>query len=495
VGLKVWLVKMDRSISHPKGLSLLFFTELWERFGFYTVQTIIILYMTQALLYSDENAYLLYGVFGSLIYFSPVLGGYIADRFIGFNQSIIIGGFIYIVGYILTAVPQESIFVIGMAAIVLANGFFKPCVSSLVGVLYQKDDPRRDSGFTIFYMGINIGALLPPLITGTLVAHYGWHWGFALAALGMGIGMITFMCGKKRLGDAGGVPLTSPIRENLAFKRLFYVLLAVGTVASLLFTLLCFSFPKWADIFLVATAVLVVANVVRLMLKEQPQQKRKMLACLILMLISVIFWAFYNQTFTTLMLFASRNMQQQMLGFPIDAEFTGFFNPFFIIILSPAISWLWLKMQQRNLNPSTPMKFSLGMLCMALGFLFLGGATAFFSSDGLSSPWWLAGSYFLQTIGELLLSPVGLAMITRLSPSHLVGMMMGLWFLMQATGFLVGSLFSTLADVPKDALPKASAAIYSHAFNQFGLLSMVFTIGCFLLVPYLKKLIAAQGDL
>lgn len=487
------MIESSQARGHPKGLFLLFFTELWERFGFYTLQTIIVLYMTQSLLYSDEKTYLLYGAFGSLIYFTPVLGGYLADRFLGFRQSIAIGGILFIIGYVLTAVPNEKTFFIGLSTLIIANGFFKPSVSSIVGALYQKDDPRRDSGFTLFYMGINIGSIIPPLITGFLVAHFGWHWGFLLAAIGMSIGMAIFYFGKKRLGAAGAIPLISPILKNQFNKWAFYLLLGPAILIAIFLFHLIFYFPKEADLFLIAATVLIVLNVVRLMFKEQPEQRCKMQACLILMLTALFFWAIYSQTFTSLMLYADRNMGKQMLGIPIDAEFTQFFNGFFIIVLSPVLSWFWVRLDRRRANPSIPMKFSIGILWVAIGFLFLGGATAFFGDGGITSPWWLAGSYFCQTIGELLLSPIGLAMITRLSPPNLVGMMMGVWFLMSSTGFLIGSFLATWADVPKDVTPEVSALIYSHAFTLYGVLSMVLALGSFLLVPYLKKLILIRG--
>jgi len=474
---------------HPKGLFLLFFTEMWERFGFYTLQTIIVLYMSQALLYSDEKTFLLYGVFGSLIYFTPVIGGYLADRLIGFQRSIIVGGILFVIGYILTALPYERAFFLGLGTVILANGFFKPNVSSIVGELYQRDDPRRESGFTFFYMGINIGSLLPPVITGILVSRYGWHWGFLLAAIGMSLGMVIFFCGKKRLGTAGDVPDKSPIRKSLLSKWTLYFCLTAGILISIFCLHRIFYFPKEADLILIFTSVLIVLKLMQIMLRENPEHRSSLLACLILMFISIVFWAFYSQIFTSLMMFANRNMGKQMLGLPIDAEFVVFFNPFFIILLSPLLSRFWGFLSRRNLNPSTPMKFSLGVLCLALGFLFLSGAMAFFSKGGISSPWWVFCFYFFLTIGELLISPIGLAMVTRLAPPNFVGMMMGIWFLTTSLGFLIGSLLSTLADVSKEAALNVSLAVYSHAFSVFGFLALALAIVSFLLVPYLKRLI------
>ena len=482
-------MESSRDVRQPKGLFLLFFTEMWERFGFYTLQTIIVLYMSQALHYSDEKTFLLYGAFGSLIYFTPVIGGYLADRLIGFQQSIQIGGILYILGYILTALPYENTFFFGLSTVILANGFFKPNVSSLLGELYQREDPRRDSGFTIFYMGINIGSLMPPMVTGILVSRYGWHWGFLLAAVGMSLGMIIFLAGKARLQMAGDVPEISPIRKNVSAKRIYYFWLAVGILAAIFLMHYVFYFPKEADILMIAASILIVVQVMRVMLRENPERRRNMFACLVLMLIAVVFWAFYSQMYTSLMLFASRNMNRQMLGLPIDTEFTQFFNPFFIIVLSPVLSRFWIFLARRNANPTTPMKFSMGVLSMAFAFLFLSGAISLFSNEGMLSPWWLACNYFFFTIGELLLSPIGLSMVTRLAPPNFVGMMMGIWFLMTSLGYLMGSLFATMANVPKEAAANVSLPIYSHAFTVFGALAMAAALVSFMLVPYLKKLI------
>lgn len=476
----------------PKGLYLLFFTELWERFGFYTLQTILVLYMTQWFLYDDDSAYLLYGAFSAMLYLTPVIGGYLADRFIGFKISIILGSLLFIAGYLLTSVSSQTFFMVGLSTVIVANGLFKPNVSSLVGELYDPEDPRREGGFTLFYMGINLGSLIPPLIAGALVAAYGWHWGFILAAFGMSIGFATFLVGHKRIEKVGGIPAISPLHRKKAYKPLFFLFLTLGLILSIYLIHLIFYIPKQINLILIAASLLILFAVLYFLMQERPEQRRKMFASLVLMLISVGFWALYNQTYTSLMLFAERNMGKTMLGLPIDAEFTQFFNPFFIILLSPILSKLWVYLDQKHHNPSTPMKFSLGVIFMALGFLFLGGALSFLSNAGISSPWWLAFSYFLQTIGELLISPIGLAMVTRLSPRHLVGMMMGVWFLMQTAAFAIGGFLGTLASVPQGTSLLVSSEIYARAFNIFGLISMVLAAISLLLVSKLKKLIHAR---
>jgi POT family proton-dependent oligopeptide transporter len=479
--------------SQPKGLYLLFFTELWERFGFYMVQTILILYMSKGLSYSDSSAYLLYGAFSSMLYLTPVLGGYIADRFIGFRQSIILGAILFVVGYAIMSIPNQSALFLGLSIVIIGNGFFKPNVSSIVGDLYSEDDPRREGGFTLFYMGINIGSLIPPIFAGILVATYSYGSGFLVAAAGMVISIITFLVGKQRLAGAGTIPSISPLHQSKAYKVSFYLLLSVGILVSIGVLYLLLFHPKETTSILILASLGIIAAVLFYLFKELPEQRRKMIACLMLILISVGFWAVYNQTFTSLMLFADRNMSKQLLGFTIDAEFTQFFNPFFIIVLSPILSWLWVRLDEKRLNPSTPLKFSLGVLLMAIGFLVLGVGVTTFQTDGDASPWWLILSYFLQTIGELLISPIGLAMVTRLSPRHLVGMMMGVWFLTQSAAFAIGGGLATLSDVPKEVTGVASLDIYAHAFYIYGGLSLLLAVVSFALVPFLNRLIGSMS--
>ncbi|MGC1878751.1 MAG: oligopeptide:H+ symporter [Rhabdochlamydiaceae bacterium] len=472
----------------PRGLYLLFFTELWERFGFYTLQTIIILYMTKALMMSDDKAYLLYGTFSSMLYLTPVIGGYLADRYLGFQRAIIIGGILFIVGYLFAAFPSNHWFFIGLSVIIIANGLFKPSVSCIVGDLYRPGDPRREGGFTLFYMGINIGSLIPPLITGFLISKYGWHSGFLLAAFGIAIGVVTFIAGKSRLRLFGSLPAMSPLRDRKDGLK-FYTLFYVGIIACIGALLFLFRFPGETDLILAIASLAILSVVIYYLLKEKPAQRNKLIACLGLILISVGFWAIYNQTYTSLMLYADRNMHKEFLGITIDAEFTQFFNPFFIVLFSPILSRLWIFLNKKKNNPSTPTKFSFGILFMALGFFFLGFGGVYFGLDGETSSYWLMGSYLLQTVGVLLLSPIGLSMITTLSPKHLVGLMMGVWFLTQAAAFAIGGGLATVSSVPANTTSTVSLAIYDKAFFIYGGLSLALAILSFVLAPYLKRLI------
>lgn len=479
--------KLEFPTKQPKGLYLLFFTELWERFGFYTLQTIIILYMTKGLMMADQKANLLYAAFSSLLYLTPTIGGYLADRYLGFQRAIMIGGVLFIIAYVISAFRSESMFFLGLSILIVANGFFKPNVSSIVGELYGENDPRRDGGFTLFYMGINVGALIPPIIAGALVTHYGWHSGFLVAALGMLLGQLTFQFGRKTLGTAGLYPQRSNKKSPLTFS--FYSLLALGVLASIGICHLAFRFPEETNYIVELAAVLVFLTVIFFMFKEPIVQRKKMLAALILILISVVFWSIYNQSFTSLMLFADRNMGTHMLGIPVDAYATQFFNPFFILALSPILSRLWISADRKSLNPSTQLKFALSVAFMAAGFFLLAFACKYLSTDGVTSPWWLCWSYMLQTIGELLISPIGLAMITVLSPKHLTGMMMGVWFFSQAASFAIGGMLANIAAVPDKMPAVQSIPIYTHAFFVFGFITLAMAIVSFALVPFLTKMI------
>lgn len=468
----------------PKKLYLLFFTELWERFGFYTLQTIIILYMTSGLHMQDSRANLLYAAFSALLYFTPMVGGYLADRYLGFQRAIIWGGILFIVAYLVCAMRASSLFFLGLGLLICANGLFKPNVSSIVGDLYHENDPRRDGGFTIFYMGINIGALIPPLIAGVLVTKYGWHSGFILAAIGMAIGQITFMLFRKHLGTAGLYPKANPEKK---LSHAFYWLFAGGIIITVGLCQVAFRYPQITDVLTEVAAVIALLVVLYFLFKEPILNRKRMVACLILIVISVGFWAIYNQTFTSLMLFANRNMDKHFLGLPFDAEATQFFNPFFIIALSPMLSRLWIRMDQAN--PSISIKFSLGILFLSVGLFFLAfGAAHFGNTHGMTSAWWLAISYLLQTIGELLLSPIGLAMITVLCPKHLVGMMMGVWFFAQAASFAIGGMLANIAAMPDNLSPVASLPIYTHAFVIYGSVALAMALVSFALVPVISRM-------
>ncbi len=473
----------------PQSIYLLFFTELWERFGFYTVQTILVLYMSSQLHFSDKLSYLFYGTYSAMMYLTPAVGGWLADKYLGFQRSIILGGILFTLGYLMCAIPSKNALFYALSILIIANGFFKPNVSSIVGELYDDpNDHRREGGFTLFYMGINIGSLIPPIFAGALVTHYGWHYGFIIAALGMIFGMIIFIKGKKILNQHGEIPNNSPLLTGKINKFKIDAMIFLFIILAVLFFRMTFTHPALTNLIVILVSCVILLFVFYLILKLPSHSRNKMIAALVLIVISIGFWALYNQTFTSLMLFAERNMDPNFLGFHIDAEFTQFFNPFFIIAFSPVLSRAWLKLGKANLNPSIPTKFAVGVIMMTLGFAVL-ALGCHLGHHGITSAWWLVLSYMFQTIGELFLSPIGLSMITVLSARNMVGLMMGVWFLAQSASFAIGGMLATIADVPKQYTASQSLPIYAHAYLVLAKLSVILMIVSLLLIPVLKRLI------
>ena len=473
----------------PIGLYWLFMTELWERFGFYTIQTIAVLYLSKGLGFSDSKAFLTVAGLNAMLYLTPVPGGMLADKIMGYQRAIMVGGALLAVGYMTMAVPTDWGFFLGAAIVIAANGFFKPNVSSIVGDLYKQDDPRRDGGFTIFYMGINVGALLPSLFIGWLVAHYGWHSGFLVAMGGMLLSLIVFFMGKKYLLECGRMPKNSLLKTQGAKT---WGLIALGTVVIVAAAFLLFEYTLILNLVVISASLLCLLYVLFLTLKQEVRARNKMFACLILIGFSIGFNVLYNQTFTSLMLFADRNMVPFFLGIPITAENTQFFNPFFIIVLSPLLAAFWIKLARSGLNPSVAYKFSYAIFLMTMGFAVLWLGVTFFNVDGMTASGWLVASYFLQTSGELLINPVGLAMITVLAPRGYVGLMMGMWFLSNTAAFSLSGLVATVTSVPDGSSLQQASNVYASGFGTFALISLVVALLSIACAPFISHLI--KGD-
>jgi len=452
----------------PYGFYPLFFTELCERFGFYTLQIILIFYMTKALLIAEDKAYLLYGAFSYMFYLTPVIGRYLTDRYLGTQRAMTIGGALFTIGYLLLAFPHDFWFFVGLSIIIIGNGLFKPNVSS-----YCDLDRYRNRG-SLFYIGILICSLIPPLIAGILTYKYGWHSGFLLAALSTGIGWITLVvAGKSHLRSLGCLPAMSPLHHQSTWT--FHIGFFLGVIACVCVLLFLFCFSAETNLILAIASLATLFVVIYLLFKEKQDQRNKMISCFFLILISVGFWAIYQQTFTSLMLYADRHVHKEFLGMTINAPWTRFFNPFFILLLSPMLSKL----------RAIPAQFSLGVLLMALGFFLLGFGGMYFRNNGEISSYWLMGSYLLQTLGELLLFPVSLAMIMTFSSKH-VEMMMGVWFLTQVAASAIGGGLATLSSVAINTPLEMTLKIYDKAFFIYGGFSLVLAALSFFLIPYLK---------
>lgn len=480
---------------HPNGFKLLLFSELWERFAFYSLQSILILFMSRALGFSDDEAFLLFACFQALLLLTPVIGGYVADKYLGIKQSIYVGGVLFFLGYLSLVFPFLWTFYLGLSIVAVANGFFKPNMMTILGELYSgPKDHRREAGYTLFYMGMNIGATLPPIFIGMLVSKINWESGFLTAVVGIVIALGVFYLGRRQIERIGHIPVESMYHKP-SLRKKFLAYFAMWTLVGIVLIDFLLHFPHCAD-YLVIILSLIVLGVVFFFLASEPREKRlRMTAALILTLISGGFWIFYAQESTSMVLFASRNLDLEILGIPLNPEGVLFFAPFFIIILSPLISKMWLYLEHREKDPSTPTKFAMGILLMSLGFLVLWIGAGYFEQLGVVDSWWIAISYFFQAFGEVLLAPVGLAMITVLAPHEHLGMMMGVWFLIQASAFTIGGELSRIASVFPETTLVESANIYSKAFFLYFILCLALAVVAFLFIPFLKKLMHASQNL
>lgn len=411
---------------HPRGLVYLFFAELWERFSFYGMRALLILYMTKHLFYTDEMSFGVYAAYGSLVYATPLIGGMIADRIIGYRKAIILGGILMAIGHFLMAFEHPVFFYGALAVIIVGNGFFKPNISSLLGKLYDQGDMRRDAGFTIFYMGINIGGWAAPLLCAWLAASYGWHYGFGLAGVGMLVGLLFFYRGQAAdvFKGQGGIA-----DEARYFKK--FVGISIGhwiVILSCLFVPLIALLVRFNEyehylIWLVALAVAAILGYIFISVGRV--EKGRLVVVVYFTFLATLFWAIFEQAGSSLTLFADRNVN--LIGF--DAAQTNSFNSGFIILLAVPFSWLWSHLNKTHKNPNSAIKFGIGLILLGLGFLTFAYSAQSADEFAKTPMLFLVAGYFIYTVGEMFLSPIGLSKMTELSPPKFVAFIMGVWFL------------------------------------------------------------------
>jgi POT family proton-dependent oligopeptide transporter len=436
-------IRADTSFfGHPRGLATLFFTEMWERFSYYGMRALLVLYMVHkisegGLGFSDSKAGSVYGLYTSMVYLLCLGGGWIADRVTGQRRAVLIGGIFIAVGEFCLVAPSEVSFYAGIVLLMMGTGLLKGNVSTIVGQLYSKGDPRRDSGFSIFYMGINIGALISPLFCGWVGETISWRWGFGLAGIGMLAGLIQYVLGGKYLGSAGLHPAgTGDILG--ATGVLAITATAIGDSVG------------WVEL---AIAVAVFSW---LLLGKgwSPEERKRSAAVLVLFVASTLFWASFEQAGSTLNLFAERNTDRHLpFGILFPATWFQSVQPVFVVALSPVFAWLWLALGRRRLEPPSPGKFALGLVFAGLAFAILVPPATRVPYGEQAAMWWLIGTYFLQTLGELCLSPIGLSAVSKLAPDRAAGFMMGIWFLSISIGnWLAGNAVSLSVNMPMATL-------------------------------------------
>lgn len=442
---------------HPIGLSTLFFTELWERFSYYGMRAILILFLTDTehggFAMSAETAGVIYGLYTASVYLVALPGGWIADRLIGQRSAIFVGGLIIAAGHFSLAISGTTPFYLGLILIVIGTGLLKPNVSAIVGGLYPEGGARRDAGFSIFYMGINLGAFIGPLICGYLGQEVNWHLGFGAAGVGMLLGLVAYGYGQRYLGELGKAPQDDADIVAGNWKYLFSGIAVLSVLAVALAGLRTF-YPFTLEDFgiglgysVVAISILYFAYVLLLGGLDAGEQKR-VLVIFFLFVGAALFWAGFEQAGSGLNLFAERLTNTTILSYEVPASWLQSVNPLFIIIFAPFFSWLWVALMQRE--PSIPGKFAYGLILLGVGFLVIAWGATYVSDGGPGvSPAWLIVTYFFHTVGELCLSPVGLSSITKLAPGKYVGQMMGIWFM----GAALGNLFAGLIGGKFETLP------------------------------------------
>ena len=447
---------LDRAFfGHPRGLSTLFFTEMWERFSYYGMRALLLLYMTAPLSagglgFDTARGGAIYGLYTSMVYMTSLPGGWVADRLIGQRRAVLYGGILIALGHFSMAIPVITTFYLGLFLIVVGTGLLKGNVSVIVGQLYAPEDHRRDAGFSIFYMGINLGAFIAPIVCGYLGQRVDWHLGFAAAGVGMLMGLVQYTAGAKYLGEAGlhPTPAASPeagarLRQRAALwggLALGFLILSGAGMATGLIPITATQLADAAGYLLLIVTVgffgwLLLAG------DWTPAERRRLYVIAVLFLAAALFWSVFEQAGSTLNLFADRSTRTSVLGWSFPSSWFQSLNSLFIFMLAPVFAWLWVRLGSKE--PSSPTKFGFGLLLVGAGFAVLIVAAQRAEQGVQVSPLWLTVTYLLHTCGELVLSPVGLSAMTRLAPARIVGLMMGVWFLASSVGNYIGGRVSS----------------------------------------------------
>ncbi|WP_299520057.1 peptide MFS transporter [Winogradskyella sp.] len=490
-------VKDRTFLGHPIGLFVLFFAEMWERFCYYGMRGLLVLFITKALFEGDAKAFAIYGAYTGLVYMAPVLGGWVADKILGYKYAVIFGGILMAIGEFLILGGNLQWLYIGMAVIIVGNGYFKANISSIVGKLYDDQDVRKDSGFTIFYIGINLGALLATLVAVWVGETYGFKYGFALAGVGMLLGLVIFIGGQKYFDYAAMPPNPEDLHKKVfgPLTKLHVTILLSLLLFPLLYLLL--QNNSWVGYLLIAVAAYVIFILLKAGFESGKVLTHRMIIFIILCLLNIIFWSLFEQAGSSLTLFADRNVNREgFLGFwDMTAGQTQFFNPFFILVMGTIFTWMWMKLDALKMNPNIPAKFGIGIMLVGVGFLvtILGKEAA---QNYLVPMWTIVGLYFFHTVGELFLSPIGLSMVTKLAPPKMTGTLMGAWFLSFAgSNYVAGSVLAPLTGTGGESgeaevtlTISESLDLYVDVFTQFGYIALVCGGVIVLLSPLLNKL-------
>jgi POT family proton-dependent oligopeptide transporter len=482
---------------YPKQLWYLFFSEMWERFSFYGMRGMLVIFMVNELMMNDEVANLQYGATQAFVYAFTFIGGLFADKILGYRKSLFWGGILMIVGSIILSIDPKQFFFFGISFTIIGTGFFKPNISTMVGKLYKDDDNRRDAGFSLFYAGVNLGALIGGyiciavangnLFTSFVPAHLRWNFAFGFAAVVMIISLLTFIQTQKSLGEIGISPLGNlTVAKRKGYEYLTYI----GSIAIIPVIILLVSNSQYTDIFMFIIGPASILYLVYEMRNFSLNENKKLIAALIFIVFSIFFWAFFEQSGGSLSLFAANNLNNTVAGITLDPNgVNNSANSLFVIVFAALVGMVWLWMSNRKIEPNTVVKFGLGFLFLAGGFYVFYYTKFFADANGVTSLDLFTFGWFIITFGELCLSPIGMSIMTKLSPAKLQAVMMGMWFLASAYGqYFAGLLGASIAGASANASNFEKLTIYSDGYKQLAIYALIAGVVLILISPFVKKL-------
>jgi POT family proton-dependent oligopeptide transporter len=484
-------------LGHPKGLFVLFFAEMWERFSYYGMRALLIFYLVQHWMFSDERASVIYGAYTALVYITPVLGGYLADSYLGQRKAVAFGALLLTFGHFLMAFegqggqadPAMSIFWLALSFIIVGSGFLKANISVIVGQLYPRTDVRRDGAYTIFYMGVNLGAAIGSALCGYIGQTYGWRFGFGLAGIGMLLGLLVFLSAKPLLLGRGEPHDPARLRATVGGVRFEWLLYLIGFAAVAAIWLLI-QYQGLIGWLLGGFGLLLVLYVVvHAVTKLAAEDRDRIFAALFLIIGSVLFWALFEQAGSSLNLFTDRHVDRVMLGMDVPASIFQSINPVYIILLAPLFAWMWTGLARRGLEPSTPAKFGIAMVQLGAGFLVLVGGAYAFGVENPTPVIFIFLIYLLHTTGELCLSPVGLSAMNRLAPAHMASLIMGTWFFASAMGNFAAGLIAAATGAGKlEGKAAAAKEVVLSVYTTVGWVAVAVGVGVVLVSPLVRRL-------
>lgn len=479
-------------LGHPRGLFVLFFAEMWERFSYYGMRALLIFYLVQHWLFSDSEASVIYGAYTALVYITPVIGGYLADRYLGQRKAVLYGAVLLTFGHFLMAFEGDggqgdaalNIFWLALAFIIVGSGFLKANISVIVGQLYPRTDPRRDPAYTIFYMGINLGAALGSLIAGYLGQTYGWAYGFGAAGFGMLLGLVVFVWGKPYLLGRGESPDPVRLRQPVAGLRLEWLLYVLG-IAAVGIVWVLIQYQQLVGFLLGgAGAILVTYVLYTAVAKLAPHDRDRIFAAIYLIFGSILFWALFEQAGSSLNLFTDRHVDRG--GIP--ASMFQSVNAIYIVLLGPVFASLWIWLARRGWEPSSPAKFALGVIQLGLGFLVLVAGANAAGMGNLTPVLFIFLIYLLHTTGELCLSPVGLSAMNRLAPAHMASLIMGTWFFASATGNFAAGLIASATGAEGAEGAEAGKEVVLGVYSTVGWTAIGVGVAMLVVAPLIRRL-------